>query len=111
MPSLARVMPATSVFMSGFLPLTLPASLARRAVLGVAVAVILEHFLDDLGLEFPVRALGDLGQVKILDRIAVGVELEATAQRDEIGLLQRRGHRVLAAEISLHRLHRAVDQD
>src|SRR5260370_30687333 len=108
MPSLARVMPATSVFISRFLPPSHSASVARRAILGVAVAVILEHFLDDLGLEFSVRTLGDLGQVKILDRIAVGVELEAAAQRGEVGFLQCRRDCILVAEIALYCLHRAV---
>src|SRR5580693_2630691 len=103
MPSLARVMPATSVFIARFSPsFSYPVSVGRRAILGVAVAVILEHFLDDLGLEFSIGSLGDLGQVKILDRIAVGIEFEAAAQRGEIGLLQRRRHCILVAEIAFH---------
>src|SRR5258705_10756366 len=107
MPSLARVMPAISVFM-----MSLPSRLlfGRRAVLGVAVAVIGKHLLDDLGLELAVGTLGDLGQIKILDRIAVDVELEIAAQRSEVGLLQRRRHRVLVAEVALQSFHRAVDQ-
>src|ERR1700720_2211682 len=56
-------------------------SVAGRAILRVTVAVILEHLLHDFGLEFAVGALGDLGQVEVLDRIAVDVELEAAAQR------------------------------
>src|SRR5579863_3836637 len=55
------------------------ALVARRAVLGVAVAVILEHLLYDLGLEFTVGALGDLGQIEVLDRIAVDAEFEVAA--------------------------------
>src|SRR5215467_10836444 len=92
-PSLARVMPAISVFMgapcAAFLPLSL---FARRAILGVAIAIGVEHLLDNLGLEFSVRTLGDLGQVEILDRIAIDVELEVAAQRGELGLLQRGRH-------------------
>jgi hypothetical protein len=38
----------------------------RRAVLGVAIAVILEYFSTISGLEFAVGAFGNLGQVKIL---------------------------------------------
>src|SRR5207237_1261058 len=87
MPSLARVMPAISFVIGVFLPFTLVTGLA---VLGIAVDRIREHLFDDLGLEFSIRPLRDLGQVKILDRIAVGIELEAAAQRGEIRLLQRR---------------------
>src|ERR1700761_991469 len=107
MPSLARVMPATSVFMSST---PLSASFGRRAVLGVTVAVFLKDLLHDLGLEFAVRTLCDLGQVKVLDRIAVGVELEAAAQRGKVGLLQGSRDRVLVGKVALHRLDRAVDQ-
>src|SRR6201996_7452517 len=107
MPSLARVMPATSVFMSST---PLSASFGRRAVLGVTVAVFLKDLLHDLGLEFAVRTLRDLGQVKVLDRIAVGVELEAAAQRGEVGLLQRSRNRVLVGKVALHSLHGTVDQ-
>src|ERR1700681_1568424 len=103
MPSLARVMPVISLFIACFLPCRyLDASssrevvstslenasvrsVARRAILGVTVAVILEDRLHDLGLEFAVGALGDLGQIKILDRIAVDVEFEVAAQRSEVG--------------------------
>src|SRR6516225_9901850 len=52
----------------------------HRTILGVRIGVVLEHLLDDLGLELAVGALGDLDQVKVLDRIMVGVELEAPAQ-------------------------------
>src|SRR6266403_1460315 len=113
MPSFARVMPVISLFIASvpfprcyiafpakWTPVRVKktrqdkemepkALVARRAFLGVTVTVILENFLDDLGLEFTVRAFGDLGQVKILDRIAVDVELEAATQRGEVGLLQR----------------------
>src|SRR5882757_9704340 len=96
MPSLARVIPAISSFM-----MVVPSLILLRwyAVLGVAVAVVLEHLLHDFGLEFSVRALGDLGEVKILDRVAVAVELEAAAQRGEVGLFQRRRHRVLVGQV------------
>src|SRR5215204_3377102 len=58
----------------------LAAGLARRlAVLRIHVAVVLEDLLDDLGLELAVRAPCDLHQVEVLDRIAVGVELERAA--------------------------------
>src|ERR1700754_4197367 len=106
MPSLARVMPATSVFMSS-LPVCL---FARRAILGVAIAVFLKDFLHDLGLEFAVRTLRDLCQIEILDRIAVGVELETTAQRAEVGFLQRGRDRVLVGKVALHCFDGAVDQ-
>src|SRR5215472_12771933 len=47
----------------------------HRTVLRVRIGVVLEHLLDDLGLEFTVRALGDLDQIEILDRIVISVEL------------------------------------
>src|ERR1700687_696216 len=83
---------------------------ARCAILGVTVAVILEYLLGDLGLEFAVGAFGNLGQVEILDRIAVGVELESAAQRGEGGLLQRRRDRFLVGKVALDRPDGAVDQ-
>src|SRR5262245_40142028 len=49
-----------------------PASL-HRAILGVRVGVALEYLLVDLGLEFAVRTLCHLHQVRILDRVVVGV--------------------------------------
>src|SRR5881227_3541513 len=101
MPSLARVMPAISVFMMSFPPDCL---FGRRAVLGVTVAVVGKHLLDDLGLEFPVRAFGDLGQIEILDRIAVDVELEIATQRSELGLPERGRNGLLVLEVALHRL-------
>src|SRR4051812_48423055 len=52
----------------------------RLAVLRIHVAVVLEDVLDDLGLELAVGALRDLHQVEVLDRIAVGVELERAAR-------------------------------
>src|SRR3954452_9150695 len=100
-PSLARVMPVISLFIVILLDAT--CGLVRRlAVLGVAVAVILKDLLNDLGLELAVRALGDLGQVEILDRITIGVELEGAAQRGEVGLFQRGRDRVLVREVALH---------
>src|SRR6516225_3008278 len=48
----------------------------HRAIFGVGVAVIREHLLDDLGLVFAVGPLGDLGQIEVLYRIVVVVELE-----------------------------------
>src|ERR1700736_1326226 len=107
MPSLARVMPATSVFMSS---LPVSALFGRRAVLGVTVAVFLKDLLHDLGLEFAVRTLRHLGQVKVLDRIAIGVEFESATERREVGLLQRGRDRVLVGKVALHRLDRTVDQ-
>src|SRR6202790_1197895 len=102
MPSLARVMPVISLFIACFLPLVIwtrfrPAnqyplrpktplvgSVARCAILGVTIAVIFENLLYDLGLEFAVGALGDLGQIEVLNRIAIDVKFEAAAQRGEI---------------------------
>src|ERR1700731_4525979 len=55
-------------------------SVARCAILGVTIAVIFENLLYDLGLEFAVDALGDLGQIEVLNRIAIDVEFEAAAQ-------------------------------
>src|SRR6516225_3029763 len=83
MPSLARVIPATSLFIGWLLPCL--SVLAGRALLGVAVAIVLEYFLHDLGLEFAVRTFCNLGQIEVLDRIAVGIELEVAAQRGEVG--------------------------
>src|ERR1700721_4857755 len=101
MPSLARVMPVISLVMltssSNALLVT------RHAFLGVAVAVILKHLLHDLGLEFAVGALGHLGQVEILNRIAVDVEFEVTAQRGEIGFLESRRDRLFVGEVALDR--------
>src|SRR5712671_1255839 len=87
MPSLARVMPVISLFIALFPSLIV--LVARRAFLGVTVAVILKYLLDNLGLEFPVRAFGDLGQVEILDRIAVGIELHLGEFNLEIQRTQR----------------------
>src|ERR1700710_1922258 len=100
MPSLARVMPGISVFMM----FSFQFLFAGCAILGVTVAVILEHLFNDLGLKFSIWPLGDLGQIEILDRIAVGIELEAAAQRGEVGFFQRRRHGVLVAEVTLDRL-------
>src|ERR1700729_3396086 len=97
MPSLARVMPVISLFIACSF---LKPWLVGDAILGIAVAVILEHFLYDLGLEFAVGAFCHFGQIKILDWITVGIELEAAAQRREVGLLQRRGHRVLVGKVA-----------
>src|ERR1700733_937425 len=126
MPSLARVMPVISLFIVCFpssryfdavssrestsLENALACLIARRAILGVTVAVILKHLLDDFGLEFAVRTFGDLGQIEVLDRIAVGVELESAAQRGEVGLFQRRDHGILVGKVALDRLDGAVDQ-
>src|SRR5258708_26040544 len=108
MPSFARVMPAISVFMwwfpssqvyrPRFLRSKTLCLLARRAVLGVTVAVILVHLLDDLVLEFPIWTFCDLGQVKILDRITIRAELEPAAQRVVFGLLHRGRDRILCTD-------------
>src|SRR5258707_2425786 len=108
MPSLARVMPVISLFIALFPSLI--ALVARRAFLGVTVAVIFEYLLDNLGLEFAIGAFGDLGQVEILDRIAVGIELEPAAQRSEVGLLQCSGPGFIVGEVAFDRLDGAVDQ-
>src|SRR6202163_2352332 len=106
MPSLARVMPVISLFIALFpsqiviwtrflhanryppldqvrghasLENALVCLVARRAILGVAVTIILEHLLDNLGLKFAVGTFGDLGEIKVLDRIAVGIEFETSA--------------------------------
>src|ERR1700704_4518332 len=135
MPSLARVMPVISVFIGFFSPFSFSFTrflyvyqdqpriksgagfrsktrwlVGRRAILGVTVTVILEYLLDNLGLEFTIRAFCDLGQVKILDRITVAVEFEPAAQRGEVGLLQCGGHRFLVGKVALYRLDGAVDQ-
>src|SRR4051812_11449152 len=73
----------------------------RRAILGVAVTIVGKHLLDDLGLEFSVRTLGELGQIEILDRIAVDVELEVAAQRSELGLPKRGRDGLLVLEVAL----------
>src|SRR3954451_8633731 len=62
-------------------------SVASRAILGVTIGIVLKNLLHNLGLKFSVRALCDFSQIKVLDRIAVGIELETTAQRSEIGFL------------------------
>src|SRR5262249_14619324 len=51
---------------------------------GVGVAVALEDLLHDLGLELAVGALGNLHQIEILNREAVGVELEGAAYGLEV---------------------------
>src|SRR5215212_9106479 len=86
MPSLARVIPVISLFIALFPSQCL---VGRRAILGVTVAVIIENLFDNLGLEFSVGAFCDLRQVEVLDWITVRIELEASAQRAEIGLLER----------------------
>src|SRR5690349_8586278 len=107
MPSLARVMPAISGWFIAYTPWVYLSDSLGRAVLGIAVAVILEHLLDVLGLEFAVRTLGDLGEIEVLDRVAVAVEFEAAAQRGEVSLLQCRRHCLLVGEIAAHGLDRA----
>ncbi len=80
------------------------------AILGVAVGVVRVDLLDDLGLVLAVGALGDLGEVEVLDREPVDVELERPAHRSEIGLAQRGAHRLHVRHIALHRIDRAGDQ-
>src|SRR5215471_5457159 len=82
-------------------------TLLHRTILGVRIGVVLEHLLDDLGLELAVGALGDLDQVEVLDRIVVGVELEAPAQRLEIRLHHGGAQRLLTLDLA----HGAVDQE
>src|SRR5579883_648154 len=62
---------------------------AQRALLGETVGLAAEHLLHDLRLVKTVRPLRRLHQVEILDRVAVGVELEGAARGPEI----RRAHR------------------
>jgi len=64
--------------------------LFHRAVLGISIGKVREDLFLDLSLEFTICALAHLDQIEVLDRIAVGVELEVAAQRGEVGLLQRR---------------------
>src|ERR1700677_1519759 len=45
--------------------------LFHRAVLGIAIAIIRKHLLDDLGFELAIRTLGDFDQIEILDRVIV----------------------------------------
>ena len=52
----------------------------HRAVFGVGIAVVREYLLDDLGLVFAVRPLGHLGQIEVLNRIVVVVELISVAK-------------------------------
>src|ERR1700687_1344276 len=128
MPSLARVMPVISLFIALFpsnryldafssrepvstsLENALGCLIARGAILGVTVAIILEHLLDNLGLEFAIGTFGDLGQVEILNRIAVGIKLETAAQRREVGLFQGRRHGLLVGKVALDRLDGAINQ-
>src|ERR1700674_614815 len=65
-----------------------PVSLLQLAVFGVAVALALENLLHDLGLELAVGALGHLHEIEVLHREAVGVELEWSAHRLEVGLFE-----------------------
>ena len=83
----------------------------HRAILGVGIGVVLEHLLDDLGLELAVGALGDFDQVEVLDRIVVGVELEAATQRVELGLHHGGPQRLPVRDVTLHLAHGAVDQE
>jgi hypothetical protein len=48
--------------------------------------------------------------LEVLDRIAVVIELEASAQRGEVGLLQCGRDRFLVGQVALERLDGAVDQ-
>ena len=77
----------------------------------MGIGVVLEHLLDDLGLELAVGALGDFHQVEVLDRIVVGVELEAATQRVELGLHHGRAQRLPVRNITLHLTDGAVDQE
>ena len=74
----------------------------------MGVGVVLEHLLDDFGLELAVGALGDLDQVEVLDRIVVGVELEAATQRVEVGLLQAARSASLFGDVALVSLTTAL---
>src|SRR5689334_2661032 len=58
----------------------------HRAVFCERIGVIGEDLLVDLGLEFSVRPLRHLDEVKVLDRVVVVAELEGTAQGLEVGL-------------------------
>src|SRR2546423_8364019 len=84
--------------------------LLHRAVLGVRIGIILEYLLHNLGLELAVGALGDLDQIEILDRIVVGVELEAAPQRLEVSLHHGGAQRIFVADVALYLPHGAVDQ-
>src|SRR5215475_11665975 len=55
----------------------------HRTILGVRIGVVLEHLLDDLGLELAVGALGDLDQVEVLDRLFFCFELDPPAQHSD----------------------------
>src|SRR5262249_61582128 len=54
--------------------------LFHRAIFGVRICEVGENLFFDLGLEFAIRALRNFDQIEILDRVVVGVELEAPAQ-------------------------------
>ena len=53
------------------------ASVRGGAFLGIGIRVIVEHLLDDLGLELAVRTLGGLHEIEVLDREAVGADLKS----------------------------------
>src|SRR5262245_16449068 len=64
--------------------------LFHRAILGVRIREVRENLFVDFGLELTIGALGYFDEVEILDRIVVGIELEAAAQRCEICFFQGR---------------------
>src|SRR5262249_36235353 len=64
--------------------------LFHRTVFGVRIGEVRENLFVDFGLELAIGAFGNFDQIEVLDRIVVGVELEAAAQRREIRLFQGR---------------------
>src|SRR5271166_6610266 len=66
---------------------TAAAPLLHLAVCSVAVDIVLEYALHDLGLVFAIGALGRLDEIEILDGIVVDPELELAAQGSKFAFL------------------------
>ena len=74
---------------------------------GVRVGVVLEDGADDAIGEASLVVLRDQPQVVVLHGIVVGVELERSAYRPEVGLAQRGAERVLVLDL-LDAAHRCT---
>src|ERR1017187_7573684 len=75
------------------------------------IGVVGKDLLGDFSLELAVGALDDFDQIEVLDRVVVRVELEAAAQRGEVGFLHRCPQRVFVGTVAFRQLERAVYQE
>src|SRR5438067_633504 len=84
-------------------------ALIHLAFLGVGAGVVGEYHLLDLTDKGSVAVRDDPQQIEVLDREMVGVVLEGSAHRREIGLGQRGDQRWSVGEVAFDRGDGAVD--